>query len=214
MAKHTPFTQRFEQLPASLPIFPLPGAVLLPFAHLPLNIFEPRYLNMVNDALQSDRLIGMIQPIDDDAHPALSQVGCAGRIVRFEETRDGRFEILLSGVARFHVEEELTSVRGYRLVRPNWSPFEQDLQSPADAPTDQILLFKGVLRNYLQQVELSVDADILDKLNIGDLVNGLVGFLPLDNDSKQILLESDSLEDRLKSFTAILQNLDAQLVQH
>ena len=104
----SPFVASFEDLPNSLPIFPLPGAVLMPHAELPLNIFEPRYLNMINDAIGSHRMIGMIQP-DAGAGDgeAICQVGCAGRITQFRESRDGRYELVLSGVCRFEVTQEL-----------------------------------------------------------------------------------------------------------
>lgn len=220
MAGHTPFTQQPGALPATLPVFPLTGAILMPFGHLPLNIFEPRYLNMVNDALSTHRLIGMIQPIDNESaanagsEPELSHVGCAGRIVRYEETRDGRLEILLAGLSRFTVTEELSSVRGYRLVRPDWTPFTTDMESVQSPPADQVLLFRGVLRHYLAESGLEIDSELLDKLAIEDLVNSLVSVVPLAPMDKQLLLEANSLTDRLKSFTAILQEQSGQSLQH
>ena len=213
MSKPYPFLQSKEELPPTLPIFPLPGAVLLPRGHLPLNIFEPRYLNMVNDAMRSDRLIGMIQPIDE-SHTELSKVGCAGRIIRYEETRDGRIEILLAGLCRFAIKEELSSVRDYRLVQAEWAEYAADLESSSNVNADQALLFKGALRQYLQSEELELDHALLDKLHIEDLLNSMISYLPLDQHSKQILLETTTLEDRVVSFIAILQNNNGEALQH
>ena len=119
MSRLSPFVQPFEQLPPTLPVFPLSSAVVLPATNLPLNIFEPRYLNMVQDAIESHRLIGMIQPRYDTANPGLYQVGCAGRITRYAETNDGRLEIALTGLCRFTIGEELSTTCGYRLVKPD-----------------------------------------------------------------------------------------------
>ena len=121
MKPHSPFMQAYDQLPDTLPVFPLPNAVILPGGYLPLNIFEPRYLNMLEDAMASHRLIGMIQPRDDNTQPALYQFGCAGRISRYEETRDGCLEIMLSGLCRYEIKQEITTTRGYRLIIPDWS---------------------------------------------------------------------------------------------
>ena len=124
------FSPKFDELPATLPLFPLEGAVVLPHGQLPLNIFEPRYLNMVFDALADTRLIGMIQPLPDSPppEPALHQTGCAGRIVSFSETRDSRVLIVLGGLCRFDVVSERTVERGYRLAEISWDRFSNDLK--------------------------------------------------------------------------------------
>src|SRR5690348_16202720 len=127
---------RIDELPAVLPIFPLVGVLLLPRGKLPLNIFEPRYLNMTRDALGGDRLIGMIQPTGEERQghpPALYPTGCAGRITAFSETDDGRFLITLTGIARFDVAREIETVRGYRRVLPRWDRFAADLSEPKTA---------------------------------------------------------------------------------
>src|SRR6185503_8896833 len=120
----------FSDLPDILPVFPLAGVLLLPRAHLPLNIFEPRYLNMVRDALERrDKLIGMIQPSDPRSglyEPPLFKIGCAGRVVESSDTPDGRILINLVGVCRFAIAEEIDGVKGYRRVRPDWQPFRGD----------------------------------------------------------------------------------------
>ncbi|HEY8189142.1 MAG TPA: LON peptidase substrate-binding domain-containing protein, partial [Micavibrio sp.] len=113
-------------LPDAIPVFPLSGVLLLPRGNLPLNIFEPRYLAMVEDSLKVDRMIGMIQPREDAAHPALYQTGCMGKITAFEETKDGRYLITLTGISRFHIKTELEMKNGYRRIAPDWSPFTHD----------------------------------------------------------------------------------------
>jgi len=123
------FDPLFEDLPAVIPVFPLPEVLLLPGGMLPLNIFEPRYLAMVQAALAADRMIGMIQPLAAEGRagdPPLYDTGCAGRISRFEETPDGRFLISLKGVCRFDIAEELATQEGYRRVRADWSHYERD----------------------------------------------------------------------------------------
>lgn len=210
----SPFAQNFDRLPATLPLFPLGGAVLLPHGHLPLSIFEPRYLNMIEDAMSTDHLVGMIQPVDEQSPPMLAQVGCAGRIVRYEETRDGRLEILLNGICRFEIREELKTVRGYRLAKPYWNNFKVDTVEAKPPSAEQMLMFKGVLRYYLQEFEIEFENGLLDKLCTEDMVNSLIGFLPLDNDSKQILLEAPSLPERIKTFTAILQAGEQSQTKH
>jgi Lon protease-like protein len=133
----SPFDPGFDDLPPALPIFPLTGVLLLPRGRLPLNIFEPRYLNMVTDALASNRMFGMVQPSTAnaeaaDGEPALYQTGCAGRITHFEETDDGRFILSLKGVSRFAIVEEFATTRGYRKCTIDWEPFRGDL-APAMA---------------------------------------------------------------------------------
>ncbi len=154
MRKHLPFMQAFDELPQTLPIFPLNGAVLLPRGNLPLNIFEPRYLNMLRDAMGADQLIGMIQVPQEDNTDRLFDVGCAGRITRYEETDDGRLEIVLTGACRFKIIAELTSVRGYRLVTPDWSDFALDYQDQAEPDSQSTMLFKAALRNYFRSNKL------------------------------------------------------------
>ena len=128
-----PFIPPFEALPDTLPIFPLPGAIVLPHTELPLNIFEPRYLNMTNDALGSHRMIGMIQPDPQgETEGRVYRTGCAGRITQFRETADCRIEMTLTGVCRFDLAEELSTTRGYRLVVPDWSRFAGDYEDHDD----------------------------------------------------------------------------------
>ena len=199
----TPFTQSFELLPETLPIFPLQGAVLLPGGNLPLNIFEPRYLNMVQDAMQTHRLIGMIQPRDQAKVPALYDVGCAGRVTRFLETQDGRLEIVLTGVCRFRVQQELDSVRGYRIIIPTWSGYESDY-SEEDASETAMAMLHASLRTFFEKNDIDADWNLLDQLNPALQVSTLLGALPLKDEDKQLLLETSSLEQRLRAFALLL----------
>lgn len=215
MNKHSPFTQTFDQLPDTLPVFPLNNAVVLPGGYLPLNIFEPRYLNMVQDAMESHRLVGMVQPRDESGNPELYRIGCAGRITRYQETLDGRLEIMLSGLCRFRIADELSTTRGYRLVKPGWSDFNIDFDSPQEADTIEQTQFKTALRSYLEEVEMQADWDNLEKVSQEELINSLVSVLPLNADDKQLLIEADTLTQRLRAFTAVLEGYSkASVARH
>ena len=151
-------------LPEIIPIFPLAGVLLLPRGRLPLNIFEPRYLAMTRDALKSERCIGMVQPSDPKdrgRNPPVYPVGCAGRMISFTETDDGRFLITLNGVSRFRIARELPLLDGYRRVVPDWTPFAGDLAEAGEALLfDRDRLLRG-LGAYFKQHELSADWDAL-----------------------------------------------------
>lgn len=206
MPTRSPFLQSFDQLPTTLPIFPLTNAILLPNGYLPLNIFEPRYLNMLKDAISSDQLIGMIQPREDTEEPSLFDIGCAGRISRYEENNDYRVEIVLTGLCRFKIKQELSSLRGYRIVLPDWAPFEQDYEPAKTPDSDSVLRFNSALGIYLRENKVDADWRILEKLGIENLIHTLLNYLPLSSDNKQILVEASDLESRVTAFTAILEN--------
>lgn len=206
MKERSPFTQSYEQLPHTLPVFPLNGAVVLPGGMLELNIFEPRYLNMVQDAIKSDQLIGMIQPKDELMPATLHSVGCAGRIIRFSETKDGRLEILLEGLCRFSVHEELSSMRGYRLIKPNWHDYQHDFTTEDSIDLENSQRLSTALRRYFNKNNIEVDWSTIERLPQDVLINNLVGQLALSTEDKQRLVEANSLSDRIKSFTAILTN--------
>ncbi|MET0029063.1 MAG: LON peptidase substrate-binding domain-containing protein [Candidatus Thiodiazotropha sp.] len=194
----SPFIQTFDQLPDTLPIFPLEGAVVMPGAQLPLNIFEPRYLNMIEDALASHHLIGMIQPeardrAEDDA---VHTTGCAGRISSYQETYDGRIEVVLSGVCRFDIQEELPTTRGYRLVIPDWSRFELDYDYPHFEKSTQQERFFDRLEGYMSAQELSIDSGVIHEIPLARLMNILTTLLPLHHADKQAIIEAVSYESR------------------
>ncbi|MGE0242174.1 MAG: LON peptidase substrate-binding domain-containing protein, partial [Parvibaculaceae bacterium] len=194
-------------LPRRLKVFPLPGALLLPHAELPLNIFEPRYLAMIDDALSGDRLIGMIQPDHDDADlagaPALKPVGCAGRITSFAETPDGRILITLSGICRFAVTSEFSTDKPYREVDADFSGFADDLaEAEGDDGVDRISLLK-VFRDYLAANDMSADWDQVRSASTEALVNTLAVLAPHAPRDKQALLEAKDLKSRADVLIAL-----------
>ncbi len=207
--KKSPFTQDFEKLPNTLAIFPLNGAVVLPGNLMPLNIFEPRYLNMIRDAMKGEQLIGMIQVKDELSPPSLQAVGCAARIIRYSETSDGRLEVLLEGLCRFAIKEELSCLRGYRLVQADWSVYENDFDEPTPASDQETLLFSSTLKKYFEEQSIDVDWSTIEDLSQDTLVSNLVTQLALSSDDKQLLIEASNLSDRVKVFTAILANNDS-----
>jgi Lon protease-like protein len=196
--------QSFQQLPTTLPVFPLSGAVVMPGGVLPLNIFEARYLNMIGDAMRSNQLIGMIQPKDELVPATLHAVGCAARVIQYTETKDGRIEVVLEGLCRFNIDEELSCMRGYRLIKPRWRDFQHDFDDHQTADAQQSLLFTNALRGYLKKHNIEVDWAAIDDLPQASLINNLVAQLAISNDDKQLLIEAKTLADRVACFTAIL----------
>ena len=194
------------QLPEAVPIFPLAGVLLLPFGRLPLNIFEPRYLAMVRHALATDWLIGMVQPRDakDPAsEPDVYRVACAGRLTRVEETEDGRYLIMLSGLCRFDIEAELPLQSGFRRARAAWGRFADDFRRPdADAASRERLL--PVLREYFAGHKISADWDNIEQLPGNQLVNTLAMQCPFDPREKQALLESPGPRERAELMISLL----------
>ncbi len=201
-----PFVPPFTSLPETLPIFPLPGAIVFAGAELPLNIFEPRYLNMIDDALGSHRMIGMIQPdpaAENDTDVCRS--GCAGRITQYRETADCRIEIVLAGVYRFDLREELSTTRGYRLVVPDWSRFSQDYIDASDSLAHRHLSLLQTLKNYFDTSGFATDLKKLERLPLMRLVDSLSMALPFDVTEKQMLLETVDAEDRVDNFIALIE---------
>jgi len=199
--------QSIEELPQTLPIFPLTGALLLPRGHLPLNIFEPRYLAMVDSALSTTRLIGMIQPVEPEdkvLKPKLSAVGCAGRIVSYRETEDGRFLITLLGVCRFRAVEELTTVTPYRQLRADYSGYLGDMAapSPEEFPRDRLAT---ALREYLSRRDLKADWGSVMSAPADVLVNALAMLCPFEPAEKQALLEAPGWSERIDTLVALLE---------
>lgn len=195
-----------SDLPQVIPVFPLDGALLLPRGTLPLNIFEPRYLNMVDDAMAGERIIGMVQTRGGDrTRPRLARVGCAGRITSFAETSDGRYLITLTGVARFTLGEELPTPAPYRQVKAGFDVFEADLQpAPEDWDFERDRLLTA-LRAYLHQRSMDVDWSTAKDAPGEALVNSLAMALPFDAQEKQALLEAEALQDRARALTALLE---------
>lgn len=193
------------ELPQVIPVFPLPGSILLSRGQLPLNVFEPRYLNMVDDAMAGDRVIGLIQPIGGlGVQPPLARVGCAGRITSFNETSDGRYLITLTGICRFNVSGELQVKTPYRQVRADFAPFEADLRAPDPAADFDRHGFLDALRPYLEHRGLNVDWDTAEAAPQEALINSLAMALPFEAPEKQALLEADTLDARAQALTALL----------
>ena len=187
-------------LPEELPVFPLPGVLLLPRGRLPLNIFEPRYIAMVDDALKTDRMIGMIQPRDD---AALYETGCAGKITSFDETEDGRYLITLTGISRFKIKNELPLKNGYRRFRADWSPFSDDFKETDCLDLDRDAL-KKMLAEYFQLQDLCCDMDAIDGASDNKLITCLSMICPFDPGEKQALLEARCCRERAQKFLALL----------
>jgi Lon protease-like protein len=206
-------TRRFAlaDLPEVIPVFPLPGALLLPHARLPLNIFEPRYLAMLDDVLRSDhRLIGMVQPFEGLApQPKLHVIGCAGRVTSLSETEDGRYLIALTGISRFRIGGERDGFTPYRRVRAEWADFAADLGPTEDGAEDGAGFcrkdFLAVLRRYFQAVRLASDWDSLSEAEPELLVNSLAMMCPFSVEEKQALLEAPRLSDRTETLMALMQ---------
>ncbi len=192
-------------LPATIPVFPLDGALLLPRAELPLNIFEQRYLAMFDDALKGDRIIGMIQTAGstEGEAPAMLGVGCAGRITAFSEGRDSRLLVTLTGLCRFSVENELEVVTPYRQVKPNFRDFEIDLVSDRGASEVNRPALMKAFRDYLTANDLNADWDEINAASTEVLVNTLSLLAPYPPRDKQALLEAPDLKTRADVLVAL-----------
>ncbi|GJD47622.1 Lon protease [Methylobacterium crusticola] len=193
--------------PTVIPVFPLPGALLLPRGQMPLNIFEPRYLAMIDDALRTDRVIGMIQPDAEGAEtplsPKLFRVGCAGRVTQFAETGDGRYLISLTGIARFRVEEEMSTTTGYRRCRVNFSAFGSDFHARAgEEAVDRAGVLRA-LRDFVDANDLKVDWAGIEEAPNEALVNALCMMSPFGPREKQAMLEAPDLKTRAEVLIAV-----------
>jgi hypothetical protein len=201
--------RRTADLPQVIPVFPLDGALLLPGGDLPLQIFEPRYLNMIDDVMAGDRIVGMIQtrPGGDRMRPRLSDVGCAGRVTSYAETSDGRYLITLTGVCRFDAGEELIAHAPYRQIRARYDRFEADLceQREAMAPMAARNRFAKALKRYLNRRELDIDWDCAESAPLEALVTSLSMGLPFEPAEKQALLEAPTLSGRFETLSTLLE---------
>jgi Lon protease-like protein len=198
-----------EDLPATIPVFPLPGALLLPRGQMPLNIFEPRYLAMIDGALRSgDRLIGMIQP--DPAHPGpdetkpkLFHVGCVGRLTQFAESGDGRYLIQLTGVARYRILEEIAVATPYRQCRVTYQPFVDDFTARKGEDEVDRKTLLSALSDFLKANNLKADWEGIENAPNEALVNALAMMSPYDAAEKQALLEAPDLKTRAEILVAV-----------
>lgn len=200
-----------DNLPTTVPVFPLSGVLVLPRGQLPLNVFEPRYLAMVDDVLSGQRLIGMIQPTEHEdkaLKPALSTVGCVGRLSAYRETDDGRYLITLSGICRFRVAEELTVETPYRQVRADFAPFAFDLAASRESDFPRERLFDA-LKSFLAKRDLKADWQSVMNAPAETLVNALSMLCPFEPAEKQALLEAHGWEERVAILTALLEMASA-----
>lgn len=205
--ERNPFAPDFGDLPDSLPVFPLGGAFLLPSGQLPLNIFEPRYLQMVQNAMAGNRLIGMIQPATnagDGEPPALAKTGCAGKIIEFSETSDGRYIINISGTYRFDIIEELATPGPYRTVKPDWAPYERDCTAHRCLDLDREKL-KTLLHDYFGQHDMDCDWGAVDEATDGRLITCLSMVCPFEASERQALLEAACCRTRARLFMSMLE---------
>ena len=196
-------------LPETIPIFPLPGALLLPRARLPLHLFEPRYLTMLDDALKTpERLIGMVQPNKvpgRDGGNGLHTIGCVGRVTQFSETEDGRYMITLSGVSRFRVLEEVEGFAPYRRAKVSWSGFERDKGATETDDGFNRDRFMNLLSRYFTAQELQTDWESLKEADDELLINSLSMLLGFEPEDKQALLEAPSLSTRRETLVTLIE---------
>ena len=196
-----------SDLPGAIPVFPLPGALLLPRSRLPLHLFEPRYLQMLEDALKTpERLIGMVQPnAGPGREAALHRIGCAGRVTQFSETEDGRYMITLSGVSRFRLGDEVEGFYPYRRFEVSWDGFERDRKGPEHDRGFDRAGFMALLDRYFAAQGLSADWDTLKEAEDELLINSLSMLLEFEPEEKQALLEAPSLSTRRETLVMLIE---------
>jgi uncharacterized protein len=204
----SPFDPSFEALPHTLPIFPLTGALLLPGGRLPLNIFEPRYLAMVETAMGERRMIGMVQPQEgqgDAGEPPIYRTGCAGRIISFSETEDGRYFITLAGIARFDIARELPQDGAFRRVVPDWQRYRSDLEGEASDGAVDRPRFLAALKRFLERHEIAADWPAIEGMPAHRLVTTIAMACPFAPSEKQALLEAGNGTERAKLLATLIE---------
>ena len=201
--------KNIQDLPKKISIFPLSGAVLFPQTQLPLNLFEPRYVQMLNDSLATPhKLIGMIQPrnlSDEQSIPKLHNIGCLGKIVSFKETEDGRYLVELKGLIRFEIIEEIKSDKKYREFEVNFQNFYQDLSEKKEELkfSDLELIFKD-LKSLFEKRGFIINWKELEKQSLDETINALAMASPFSLEEKQVLLEAKNLDIRKNKIAEIL----------
>ena len=197
-----------KNLPSKLPIFPLSNFIIFPKATVPLNIFEPRYIDMVDDSMKSNKLIGMIQPKNSNIKnevPKLYQVGCVGKITSFRETEDGRYLIELKGVTRFKSIKELETLTKYRILQVNYDDYIEDLENKKEDLkfSDLELIFKD-LKSLFEKKGFIINWKALEKQSLDETINALAMASPFSLEEKQVLLEAQNLHIRKNKIAEIL----------
>ena len=196
------FNKVFEELPETLPLFPLSKVLLLPRAKLPLNLFENKYLHMLDYALANGRSIGMIQPTEkkkdlkSKKEPSLYSIGCAGYITAFSQTNDNRYEIILKGLCRFELKSELNLMNGFRRGKVLWKPFRSDFEPLVLKNKEKRSVFIENLKLYLEKMSINADWEAIEVSSDEDLINSISMGCPFDVNEKQALLQAQSLDER------------------
>jgi uncharacterized protein len=201
----------FDEISRTIALFPLGGALLLPRGQMPLNIFEPRYLDMVREAMNETHLIGMVQPLDPtstELEPEIYRTGCVGRIDAFKETQNGTMLITLTGLCRFQVIEELPMTQPYRRALVSYAKYRRDMDVVESAGFKRQELF-AALQGYLDMKELDTDWKSLEKISDESLVSSLAMMCPFEPSEKQALLEADTLAQRGDILTMLMQFADS-----
>ena len=197
-----------EDLPNKIPVFPLSNFIIFPKTTVPLNIFEPRYIDMINDSMKSNKLIGMIQPKTSNIKqikPELHEVGCLGKITSFRETEDGRFLIEVKGLIRFKKIAELSTENKYRVLEVNFKDFYQDLEDKKENLkfSDLELIFKD-LKSLFEKRGFIINWKALEKQSLDETINALAMASPFSLEEKQVLLEAPNLDNRKEKISQIL----------
>ena len=197
-----------KNLPIKLPVFPLSNFIIFPKTTVPLNIFEPRYIDMVNDSMKSDKIIGMIQPkksVNQDNNPELHEIGCIGKITSFRETEDGRFLIEIKGLTRFKKIKEIKTEKKYRILEVSYENFSQDLLNQKEEIkfSDLELIFKD-LKSLFEKKGFIINWKALEKQSLDETINALAMASPFTLEEKQILLEAKNLDLRKNKIAEIL----------
>ena len=198
--------KKINHLPNKIPVFPLSNFIIFPRTTVPLNIFEPRYIDMVDDAMKSNRIIGMIQPKKSDQNiPVLYNIGCAGKITSFNETNDGRYLIVLDGISRFKIIEELKNDKLYRECSVSFDNFSNDFEENKEEIkfSDLELIFKDIKSLFIKEGYV-VNWKDFEKQDLNQTINTLAMASPFSLEEKQILLETINLNERKKKLEEIL----------
>ena len=199
---------KIDDFPKEIPVFPLSNFIIFPRTSVPLNIFEPRYIDMINDSMKSNKMIGIIQPkISDDKNivPNLYDIGCLGKITSFHETEDGRYLIELKGLIRFEKIKEINTINKYRILEVDFEKFSEDLKIDDQKLkfSDLELIFKD-LKSLFERKGFIINWKALEKQSLDEVINALSMASPFSLEEKQILLESKNLESRKQYITEIL----------
>jgi len=194
-------------LPKTIPVFPLNNFIIFPHTTVPLNIFEPRYIEMINDSMKTNKMIGLIQPKsnDDSSIPGLHKIGCLGKIINFTDTSDGRYLVELNGITRFEITKELKNTKPYRICEASYNSFELDLTPEKEKLkfSDLELIFKD-LKMLFEKKGYIINWKSLEKQDLNETINALAMASPFSLEEKQILLESENLETRKNKIAEIL----------